>query len=80
MFLAILGEAQANLRDDQRAAKEKAQASFQDPEPEYGVLADLYRIGGNLLARAPFFGPLIRKAREKECVDSDPRRADDKKG
>ena len=70
MFLAILGEAQANLREDQRVAREKAAAAFEKAEPEYGVLADAYRLGGKLLARAPLIGPLIRKAAEKERAEA----------
>lgn len=70
MFLAILGEAQANLREDQRVAREKAAAAFERAEPEYGVLADAYRLGGKLLSRAPLIGPLIRKAEEKERAEA----------
>ena len=70
MFLAILGEAQANLREDQRVAREKAAAAFEKAEPEYGVLADAYRLGGKMLAQAPLIGPLIRKAAERERAEA----------
>ena len=65
MFFAILGEAQANLRDDQRAQHQRDRGEFKEPEPEYGVLSKLYTISAGLLARAPVLGPLIRADREK---------------
>ena len=62
MFFAILGEAQANLRDDERLQAQLDKANFVEPEPEYGVLANLGSLMHSGLSKAPFFGRLIRNA------------------
>jgi len=60
MFFAILGESQANLRDDQREAKRAGEA-----EPEYGIFETMYTFWREqLLKKVPVIGPKIRIAEE----------------
>ena len=40
MFLAILGEAQANLRDDQRDERQRAHDLGEEIAPEYGIITE----------------------------------------
>ena len=53
MFFAILGESQANVRDDQRAAKQEGTQL----EPEYGVFSYAWRYG----LKAATYLPLVGK-------------------
>ena len=43
MFLAMLGEAQANLRDDQLNARKEAEKKGERLPPEYGILYEAHR-------------------------------------
>ena len=56
MFFAILGESQANLRDDQRNASQKP--------PEYGVFAETYNLfTDKVLMNTPVIGTKLALAR-----------------
>ena len=69
MFFAILGEAQANVRDDQRAQRKKGSIA-----PEYGVLTQAYELIVGTASRMPVVGHAIMrymalaKAKELEKV------------
>jgi len=59
MFFAILGESQANFRDDQREKKSAGTA-----EPEYGVLTSGYEfLSDNVLLNLPVVGPKMKMRR-----------------
>ena len=70
MFFAILGEAQANLRDDQRMQLQKDKAEFREPEPEYGVLSKLFAVVPKVLVHMPGIGGLIKKARAEAAAEA----------
>jgi hypothetical protein len=65
MFFAILGEAQANLRDDERDQQKRELELGNAPQSDYGVLNHGYALTRRLLAMSPLIGPLMRKARKK---------------
>ena len=67
MFFAILGESQANLRDDQRRAK---QAGIE--RPEYGVFVDGYRLMETAAMHLPGIGPKISERVEKRRLGLEP--------
>ena len=72
MFFAILGEAQANLRDDQLSKRKQDEADFKEPDREYGVISLAYDKALRLLADAPVIGPHIKKSRlqgEVQAID-----------
>jgi len=69
MFLAILGEAQANLRDDQRDERQKAHDLGEEIAPEYGIITE----GAQLLKKGTALLPFLRKK------DADQEDARDKK-
>ena len=60
MFFAILGEAQANVRDDERESRKKAKADATQPVPAYGILASAYEKARELAARMPMFGRSLK--------------------
>ena len=61
MFFAILGEAQANLRDEQRAKVGV------DAEPEYGVITHVQTfLTEKILINTPVIGDRIREQRKAE--------------
>ena len=55
MFLAILGEAQANLRDDQVAARKEAAKKGVAVPPEYGIIVT----SAQYVAKAVEFLPMV---------------------
>ena len=61
MFFAILGESQANFRDDQREAR-----SHGTLEPEYGAITESYAwLKKRVLLNTPLVGELLRVSDEK---------------
>jgi hypothetical protein len=62
MFLAILGEAQANLRDDQRVARKSAGG---DLPSEYGVLDSAVQLVMAGAERMPVIGTQIRQKKQR---------------
>ena len=50
MFFAILGESQANLRDDQRDDRKEAEKKGEEVPPEYGVLSTIGQLGRKVIA------------------------------
>jgi len=66
MFLAILGEAQANLRDDQRAATKEARRLGKEAEQdkEYGLITDI----GSALVRGLKFVPVVNRQIEAKML------------
>ena len=62
MFLAILGEAQANLRDDQRVARKSAGG---DLPSEYGVLDSAVQLVMAGAERMPVIGAQIRQKKQR---------------
>ena len=61
MFLAILGEAQANLRDDQRLALKQSEGQSQ---PEYGVITEFSVLMAKAAEHVPLLGSKLREKRE----------------
>jgi len=66
MFFAILGESQANLRDDERDARKAGEAV-----EEYGVFVEAYELGKRVLTKVPVAGERFKEAqrRKKEMAD-----------
>jgi len=60
MFLAMLGEAQANLRDDQRDARKEAEKKGEQLPPEYGILYEGQRAIAKGLMRVPVLRKLVK--------------------
>jgi hypothetical protein len=60
MFLAMLGEAQANLRDDQRDARKEAERKGEQLPPEYGILHEGQRAIVKGLLRVPGLKNLVK--------------------
>ena len=60
MFLAMLGEAQANLRDDQRDARKEAEKKGEQLPPEYGILYEGQRAIVKGLMRVPVLRKLVK--------------------
>ena len=60
MFLAMLGEAQANLRDDQRDARKEAEKKGEQLPPEYGILYEGQRAIVKGLMRVPVLKKLLK--------------------
>ena len=61
MFLAILGEAQANLRDDQRTQRRNFESKGQQVPSEYGIITILTTLISRGLARVPVLGKNLEK-------------------
>lgn len=61
MFLAILGEAQANLRDDQRTQRRNFESKGQPVPSEYGIITILATLISRGLARVPVLGKNLEK-------------------
>jgi len=64
MFLAILGEAQANLRDDERSIRKEAEKKGETLPPDYGVLTSALQMVVAGAEKLPLMGPqlLAKKA------------------
>ena len=60
MFLAMLGEAQANLRDDQLNARKEAAKKGEQLPPEYGILHEGQRAIMKSLMRVPVLKKLVK--------------------
>jgi len=60
MFLAMLGEAQANLRDDQLNARKVAAKKGEQLPPEYGILHEGQRAIVKGLMRVPVLKKLVK--------------------
>jgi len=60
MFLAMLGEAQANLRDDQLNARKEAAKKGEQLPPEYGILHEGQRAIVKGLMRVPVLRKLVK--------------------
>ena len=60
MFLAMLGEAQANLRDDQLNARKEAARKGEQLPPEYGILHEGQRAIAKGLMRVPVLRKLVK--------------------
>jgi len=60
MFLAMLGEAQANLRDDQLHARKEAAKKGEQLPPEYGILHEGQRAIVKGLMRVPVLRKLVK--------------------
>ena len=58
MFLAMLGEAQANLRDDQLNARKEAEKKGEKLPPEYGILYEAHRAIVNCMKNSQV--PILR--------------------
>ena len=79
MFLAILGEAQANLRDDQRVEL-KSKAAAGEPLPsEYGVLDSAFNLVVVGVEKVPFIGPKIKEKRKRVKEEELEKQAQSKK-
>ena len=59
MFLAMLGEAQANLRDDQLNARKEAEKKGERLPPEYGILYEAHRAIVNCMKNSRV--PILRR-------------------
>ena len=60
MFLAMLGEAQANFRDDQLNARKEAARKGEQLPPEYGILHEGQRAIVKGLMRVPVLRKLVK--------------------
>jgi cell division protein FtsB len=60
MFFAILGESQANVRDDQRDARKAAKQDGTSLAPEYGIITHAYQWAQGSLSRVPIVGAAIQ--------------------
>ena len=60
MFFAILGESQANVRDDERDSLKEAKANGTAIEPQYGIITHTYNMAKGVLSHAPIIGGHIR--------------------
>ena len=79
MFLAILGEAQANLRDDQRVEL-KSKAAAGEPLPsEYGVLDSAFNLVVVGVEKVPFIGPKIKEKKKRVKEEELEKQAQSKK-
>lgn len=58
MFFAILGEAQAIVREDERKLRSGPQSAEQ---PEYGIFVHIYQFVTTLAARLPVIGPRVKQ-------------------
>ena len=70
MFFAILGESQANLREDERERRKRDKEEMREPQAEYGILSTAYEGATKLLAVSPIIGPLIKKHRLQKQVEA----------
>ena len=62
MFFAILGEAQATIRDEQREAKREATSA-----PEYGVFDAAYKSASKLARCLPLIGAQLKQQQSKDA-------------
>jgi hypothetical protein len=62
MFFAILGEAQATVRDEQREAKREGTSA-----PEYGVFDAAYKSASKLARRLPLIGAQLKQQQSKDA-------------
>ena len=62
MFFAILGEAQATLRDEQREAAREGTSA-----PEYGVFDAAYKSASQLAWRLPLIGAQLKQQQTKDA-------------
>ena len=73
MFLAILGEAQANLRDDQRTQRRNFESKGQQVPSEYGIITILTTLISRGLARVPVLGKNLEK---RSVVEEEKKKAE----
>ena len=66
MFLAILGEAQANLRDDERSQRRNAESKGETLPSEYGIFTKMTTLISRGLARVPVLGHNLEQRKEAE--------------
>ena len=66
MFLAILGEAQANLRDDERTQRRNAESKGEKLPSEYGIFTKMTTLISRGLARVPVLGNNLKQFKEAE--------------
>jgi hypothetical protein len=66
MFLAILGEAQANLRDDERTQRRNAESKGEKLPSEYGIFTKMTTLISRGLARVPVLGNNLKQLKEAE--------------
>jgi hypothetical protein len=66
MFLAILGEAQANLRDDERTQRRNAESKGEKLPSEYGIFTKMTTLISRGLARVPVLGNNLKQIKEAE--------------
>ena len=64
MFFAILGESQANLREDELKTRKQNADIGRPPETEYGVLTEAYALAGRALTATPFIRRFINNETE----------------
>jgi hypothetical protein len=62
MFFAILGEAQATIRDKQRETKREGTSA-----PEYGVFDAAYKSASKLARRLPLIGAQLKQQQSKDA-------------
>lgn len=68
MFFAILGESQANVRDDLRAQQNESREGGQAAVPEYGIFTRASVLAGRLASRLPFAGDHVKARLTEEKV------------
>ena len=69
MFFAILGESQANVRDDQRQDRNRSKGAGEASVPEYGIITQGYEFVMNLATHLPVLGPRLQRQRSEAKIE-----------
>ena len=69
VFFAILGESQANVRDDQRSERSRSKGAGEAAVPEYGVITQGYELAMRVATYLPVIGPRLKRQRNEQKIE-----------